>query len=130
MHNMNKQISRKRGCRKRFATACIFRFIHLLSKLALRHISQIRESLCVIDCHISQNFAVQLDTAELKAIHEFAVRKSVQSCSSIDTCNPKLSELTLSLLSSFIGRCKSSHYRLLCNTILLGAGTAVTLRKL
>ena len=88
------------------------------------------ESLCVIDCHISQNFAVQLDTAELKAIHEFAVGKAVDACRRVDAGDPQLTELSLSLLASRVSAGQSAHDGLLGDSVLFGTGSSVTLCQL
>ena len=88
------------------------------------------ESFCIVNCHLSQHLSVDIHTSQLQAVHELAVGQAVDSCSSVDTGDPQLSELTLSLLTSCIGGGERSHNGLLRNPVLFGSCSSVALCKL
>src|SRR5690554_7163760 len=48
-------------------------------------------------CKISQNLTVNFNSCFFQAVNEFAVRKTVNTCTSVNTCNPQLTELTFTL---------------------------------
>src|ERR1700722_17326914 len=52
-----------------------------------------RESDGVLDGHVRQDLAVELDAAELQAVHKLAVRNAVVACGGADALNPQSAEI-------------------------------------
>ena len=88
----------------------------LLCNLLLCDADKLGKALCIVDGHVCQDLAVQLNAALLEAEHELAVGKSVQSCSRVDAGDPELTELSLLLLAAGICGGKCAHDGLLIKT--------------
>ncbi len=69
------------------------------SESSLGLLCQSCEALRIRDSDIGKDLTVELDAGLLQSVHESGVRHTVQTASSVDTCDPELSEIPL-LVSS------------------------------
>ena len=53
------------------------------------------ESICIVDCEVSKNLAVNLDAILVESTHELAVAHIVEAGCCVDTLNPKSAEVAL-----------------------------------
>ncbi len=70
---------------------------HGLCQSCFRFFNQSGERYFVEYCDISQDLTVDFNRGFFQAIDEFAVRNTVLTCCCVDTRNPQLTELTLTL---------------------------------
>ena len=53
----------------------------------------------MIDCEVSEDLAVDLDTLSVESTHQARVREPFETSSSIDTLDPESAEVTLLVLT-------------------------------
>ena len=72
-------------------------------------IAECCESCCIIDSHLGEHLAVDLDACLLEAVHELAVGDAVSSGSCVDSCDPQSSVFSLLVLASDVCGSQASH---------------------
>ena len=53
----------------------------------------------MVDSEVSEDLAVDLDTLSVEGTHQARVRETFETCSSVDTLDPKRTEVTLLVLT-------------------------------
>ena len=71
-------------------------FLYLF-QICFRKFRQCSETCCIIDCHLRKHLSVHVNARVLQSIHKSTVGQTVHSRRRVDTRDPELSELTLSL---------------------------------
>mgnify|MGYP006877865237 CR=1 FL=1 len=66
-----------------------------LFQSSLRDLDQRGKSLGVVDGHVGEHLAVELDASLVEAIHEHGVGHTVDTSSSVDASNPETTNLAL-----------------------------------
>ena len=94
----------------------------------------IRDRLCecsrIVDSQFGQHLSVDIDAGFLQAVDQSAVGDIVHSCSSVDSCDPQFSVVSLLVLSAYVCGTKSSHRSRLSSSECLALGTVVAFRHL
>jgi len=88
------------------------------------------ESFKIMHSHLSQNFAVQGDTSLIHTEDEFAVAEAIHTASSIDTCDPKSSEIAFFLTTVSKSISPGNHHGLIGSNEQSGLGAAKSFRVL
>ena len=101
-----------------------------LLNLSLCGLDQRGKALRVINCHLGQHLAVQVDAGALETEHKLAVGQTVEACCRVDTGNPDTAELALALTAACVCRSQRAHHGLLSHAILLGTRSSVALSQL
>jgi hypothetical protein len=93
-------------------------------------LNKLRKPLGVINGHIGQNLSVECYASFLEAMHQFTVRKTVDSCGSIYAGNPESPEITLLLLSIPVSIAQGFHDSLVSHSVQLAFRAEIALGKL
>jgi hypothetical protein len=104
-------------------------FLWADSKSRFSFLCELCERFRVVDSQVGENFSIEVNTCHFKAVHQFAVRKSVDSCSRIDPCDPQFSEISLSSTSADERIVQRLHYRFSRDTVRLALVAEITLRE-
>src|SRR5690606_4276817 len=88
--------------------------------------NQSRKRCFFIHGQVSQYFTVNFNHGFFQAIDELAVRQTVQTCAGVDTRDPQLTELTLTLTTVAVSILTGFNNGLLGNTEYTAASTVVT----
>ena len=65
------------------------------------------ESLGIVDCEVSKNLTVDLDTSLVECTHENRVAHTLETCGSVDTLNPQCAEVALLVTTVAICICET-----------------------
>eukprot|EP01155_Anaeramoeba_flamelloides_P050734 Anaeramoba_flamelloidesc42128_g1_i4.p1 GENE.c42128_g1_i4~~c42128_g1_i4.p1 ORF type:complete len:147 (+),score=0.09 c42128_g1_i4:94-534(+) len=85
-----------------------------------------RKSSLLIYSQVSQDFTVDFDLSFFQASDEAAVGQTVDTCSSVDTCDPQCAELTLALTTVTVRILTSFDDSLFGNSEYTATSTVVT----
>src|SRR5690606_21513571 len=96
----------------------------------LGDLSQFGERFFVANSQIRQDFTVDFDGGLFQAIHKTAVGQSKLACGSIDSHDPKGTELTLSLSTIPISILAGFDHGLFGHAINSATGAVITFRLL
>ena len=88
------------------------------------------ESICIVDCEVSKNLAVNLDAILVESTHELAVAHIVEACCCVDTLNPKSAEVALFVAAVTVCIGETLLVGVLCYCPDVLAGTILPLRLL
>jgi len=84
------------------------------------------ESGGIVESQVGQDFAVDLDAGLVDEAHEFAVRKILETCGSVDTLNTERAEVTLVVLKVVVGIGKTFLPCVLGNSPDIAAATEIS----
>src|SRR5450759_63308 len=84
----------------------------------------------IVDRHVGEHLAVQVDLGLLEAVHEHGVRQAVEARAGVDAGDPQLADLALLGLAVAVGVLQRVLHLLLGGLERAALGTVITMRPL
>ena len=98
-----------------------------LSRLCVLHLfNHSGESCRVVEGEVGKDFAVDFDAALMDETHKFGVAEVVETCSGVDTLNPKSAEITFFVLTVTVSVCETFFPGVFSNGPYITAAAIVT----
>src|SRR5882762_9563244 len=86
------------------------------------------EGVCVADCDVSQDLAVELDPGELQPVYELRVRQPVDASGCVDPGDPQAPEIALAVATVAVAVLVGLEHRLLGGAVVPARIAVVALR--